>query len=152
MPKKRISYPLPSWSATGTDGSGTSCPEVRRARDAFRIASTETPTSANTASHMLAMPKAPKANKQQLNAQRKYDVLPHNAQRFVGKSGPPPPIWTACRPSVRYPQPRSPHRNRVPPMAMPISARESTGASLMPSPTKASFPLPLVFLQRGVST
>ncbi len=26
-------------------------------------------------------------------------------------------------------------------MAMPMSARESTGASLMPSPTKASFPL-----------
>ena len=28
------------------------------------------------------------------------------------------------------------------PMAMPISALDSTGASLMPSPTKASFPLP----------
>ena len=30
------------------------------------------------------------------------------------------------------------------PMAMPMSARVSTGASLMPSPTKASLPLPLV--------
>ena len=34
------------------------------------------------------------------------------------------------------------------PMAMPMSARVSTGASLMPSPTKASLPLPLVSRSR----
>ncbi len=35
------------------------------------------------------------------------------------------------------------------PMAMPTSARDSTGASLMPSPTKASFSLPLGGKQRS---
>ena len=32
----------------------------------------------------------------------------------------------------------------IAPIAMPMSARESTGASFMPSPTKASFALPVV--------
>jgi len=39
----------------------------------------------------------------------------------------------------------------IAPMAIPISARVSTGASLIPSPTKARFPFPL-FSRRSSST
>ena len=47
---------------------------------------------------------------------------------FIGSSS----ISTTSAASMAASEPMAP-------MAMPMSARESTGASLMPSPTKASF-------------
>ena len=40
----------------------------------------------------------------------------------------------------------------IAPIATPMSARASTGASLMPSPTKASIPSPAFFCESSSST
>ena len=71
--------------------------------------------------------------------QREDDVLIYDAEALVGDARWPWRSSAGRRPSARRRQPRWPASDPIAPMAMPISARESTGASLMPSPTKASF-------------
>ena len=98
-----------------------------------------TPTSANTASHMVAKPTA--ANTNTANFTPSAKTMFCHTMRMVlramriaeaileGLSS----IRTMSAASIAASDP-------IAPMAMPISARVSTGASLMPSPTKASFP------------
>ena len=85
-----------------------------------------------------ARPSALRISTMRLDRQREHDVLPHDAAWSGGRSTSPRQDGTACRPSVRRPPPRLPRRCPCAPIAMPTSARESTGASLMPSPTKAT--------------
>ena len=101
-----------------------------------------TPTSANTAHHMLAMPTAPSSRNSPLTVSAKtmfsYTIRIHlRAIRMArltlaGSSS----ISTTSAASMAASDPSAP-------MAMPTSARVSTGASLMPSPTKARLPLPV---------
>ena len=57
---------------------------VLSARIAFSIAITETPTSANTASHIFAIPAAPSMRTRALTARAKHDVLFYNLKRLSG--------------------------------------------------------------------
>ena len=100
-----------------------------------------TPTSPNTASHMLAMPSAASTRISSLTPSAKMMfcqtiVMVLRATRIAremldGLSS----MSTTSAASIAASEP-------IAPMAMPTSARVSTGASLMPSPTKASLPLP----------
>ena len=101
-----------------------------------------TPTSAMMAIHILATPKAASTRQTSLTASAKAMfcfTMPRHLREilmafeiFSGSSS----ISTTSAASMAASEPRAP-------MAMPMSARDSTGASLMPSPTKArrSFPL-----------
>ena len=103
-----------------------------------------TPTSANIASHILAIPTAPNTRQISLipmaNQMFSYTMRRHFLEIrmalaiFSGSSS----IRTISAASMAASDPMAP-------MAIPISARESTGASLMPSPTNASFPFPVFF-------
>ena len=102
-----------------------------------------TPTSAKMAAHILAMPMAPSTRHRPLmpsaNTMFSYTIRRHLREMrmaleiFRGSSS----ISTTSAASMAASEPMAP-------MAMPISARDSTGASLMPSPTKASLPSALL--------
>ena len=112
---------------------------VYRARVALSTAMTITPTSAKMAAHIPAMPVHPAAGTA-LDAQRKHDVLVHDAQGAAGDAHGKRDFGGVVI-----------HQHHIcgldggvrtsAPMAMPTSARDSTGASLIPSPTKARFSL-----------
>ena len=117
---------------------------VLSARIAFSIAITETPTSANTASHIFAIPAAPSMRTRALTARANtmfcftilsvFLAILTTVAIFAGLSS----IRTTSAASMAASEPMLP-------MAIPISALVSTGASLIPSPTKAS----LRFSSRG---
>ena len=96
-----------------------------------------TPTSAKMASHISAMPHAPRIRQTALttsaNTMFSYTMRMHLREMlmaleiFIGSSS----ISTTSAASIAASEP-------IAPIAMPMSARERTGASLMPSPTKAS--------------
>ena len=98
------------------------------------MAMTATPTSANTASHMEATPKAPRMRNSPFTA-RANTIFSRTMRRHLramsmawmslaGSSS----ISTTSAASMAASEP-------MPPMAMPTSARDRTGASLTPSPT-----------------
>ena len=103
-----------------------------------------TPTSAKMASHMFAIPAAPSTRQISLmpiaNQIFSYTIRRHFLEIliafaiFSGSSS----MRTISAASMAASDP-------IAPMAIPISARERTGASLMPSPTKASFPFSGLF-------
>ena len=105
---------------------------------ALRMASTDTPTSANTAIHMLPRPSALRISTMNFTPSAKAMFwctmvrvrleMRMAVAIFCGLSS----MSTTSAASMAASEPSAP-------MAMPTSARESTGASLMPSPTKASF-------------
>ncbi len=104
---------------------------------------TATPTSAKTAIHMFAMPKAASTSTANLVPRAKMMfchtmrmVRRATSMAFAMSSG-LSFMSTMSAASMAASDPMAP-------MAMPMSARVSTGASLMPSPTKASLPLPRV--------
>ena len=103
------------------------------------MAKTETPTSAKTAAHIVASPKALKTKTPILTVIAKtifcltiFIVL---LEMFIalaifdGSSV----IITTSAASIAASLPK-------PPIATPISAKAKTGASLIPSPTKTTFP------------
>ena len=100
--------------------------------------------------HMLAMPKAPRIKQATLmpmaNQIFSLTIAKHLREIlmplaiFKGSSS----ISTTSAASIAASDPMAP-------MAIPISARDSTGASLMPSPTKASLPRDL-FCSKSSST
>ena len=106
---------------------------------ALRTARTVTPTSAKTAIHMVARPSTasrststlmPIANAMFSLAMRRVRRAMRTAAAILdGLSS----MSTTSAASMAASEPSAP-------MAMPISARVRTGASLMPSPTKASVP------------
>ena len=106
---------------------------------ALRMAITATPTSPNTASHILASPAAESASiatltmmENQMFSYTTFMVL--RAMRLArGRPLRSSFISTMSAASIAASLP-------TPPMAMPMSERMSTGASLMPSPTKHTAP------------
>ena len=100
---------------------------------------TITPTSPKMAAHILAAPTATSSRHKALTIRAKamfsYTMRMHLREMrmalaiFRGSSS----ISTTSAASMAASEPMAP-------MAMPISARDSTGASLTPSPTKASLP------------
>ena len=109
-----------------------------------------TPTSANIASHIFAIPSAPNTKQMNLTANAKtifcFTILNVLVEIFIAREifNGSSSIKTTSAASMAASLPR-------PPIAIPISARESTGASLIPSPTKASFSL-TDFLANNFST
>lgn len=105
-------------------------------RMALRIASTATPTSANTAIHMVAIPNALRRSTRILIPKAKtifcitiflvFFAMRRPTEIFRKSSS----ISTTSAASMAASEP-------IAPMAMPTSAPANTGASLMPSPTKA---------------
>ena len=105
----------------------------------FRTASTITPTSAKIAIHILAIPIAPRSRHTSFtpieNHMFSFTIRRHFTDIFIafdifmGSSS----IRTISAASIAASDP-------IAPIAMPISALERTGASFMPSPTKASAP------------
>ena len=101
---------------------------------------TITPTSAKMAAHIPAIPSAPSSRHSALmpSANTMFWCTMRRVRRamriasaiFAGSSS----ISTTSAASMAASEPSAP-------MAMPTSARDSTGASLMPSPTKARFSL-----------
>ena len=57
-----------------------------KTRMEFRIAITATPTSANTAAHILAMPAAPRISISPLTPRAKNNILFNNFQRSSGNT------------------------------------------------------------------
>ena len=55
-----------------------------KARSEFKIAMTETPTSAKTASHMVAIPITPRSSTNPLTPRGKDDILFNDTQRTPG--------------------------------------------------------------------
>ncbi len=104
-------------------------------RIAFRIAITDTPTSAKTAAHILAQPVALKSRTKELYApRRKNNIFICNADRLSGN--PHNSEIFRVRPSSEpHPAASIAASGRGHPIAIPTSARASTGASLIPSPT-----------------
>ncbi len=110
-------------------------------RIAFKIAITETPTSANTASHILATPNAPRSSTSAFIKSAKtifcFTILKvfleifTTCAIFLTSSS----IRTTSAASIAASEP-------ILPIAIPTSTLVSTGASLIPSPAKASFSLP----------
>ena len=101
----------------------------------FATAARAVPISANTASHMVAIPYAPNSMKMPLTVNASM-IFCHTIRRvclaiatasviFMGESS----IKTISAVSTAASLPSAP-------MATPTSARASTGASLIPSPTK----------------
>ena len=121
-----------------------------RIRIAFRTAMIVTPTSPNTASHIPAMPSAPRTRNTLLMPRAitmfcitiRFVAFATSmaSTSFDGSSV----IRTTSAASIAASEPR-------PPMAMPTSVRARTGASLMPSPTKASL-LPCRFCLSSISS
>ena len=109
---------------------------IREALMAFRTAKTVTPTSAKTANHIVAMPMEASKSTATLTTMAKTTfclamAIVLRAMRiavatFEGWSS----ISTTSAASMAASLPS-------PPIAMPTSARANTGASLIPSPTKA---------------
>ena len=103
---------------------------------ALRIASTVTPTSAKTASHMFATPKAPSNNIMNFTpmAKKMFCMTIFNVLRATDI-----PSATAMRLSFINMTSEASIAASLPanPMAMPTSASFNTGASLIPSPIKA---------------
>ena len=106
---------------------------------ALRMAKIATPTSANTAIHMFAMPTAASTSTESFTP-KANTMFCHTIPMvlrdrrialaiFDGLSS----MSTISAASMAASEP-------IAPIAIPISARVSTGASLMPSPTKASLP------------
>ena len=126
------------------------CAYFFRIRIAFRTAMIVTPTSPNTASHIPAMPSAPRTRNTLLMPRAitmfcitiRFVAFATSmaSTSFDGSSV----IRTTSAASIAASEPR-------PPMAMPTSARARTGASLMPSPTKASL-LPCRFCLSSISS
>ena len=106
---------------------------------ALRTAKRDTPTSAKTASHMPAKPKAPRHKKTIFTPRANiifcriiffvYRAISTASTSFDGSSV----IRTTSAASTAASLP-SPH------IAIPMSAIARTGASFIPSPIKASFP------------
>ena len=126
------------------------CAYFFRIRIAFRTAMIVTPTSPNTASHIPAMPSAPRTRNTLLIPRAitmfcitiRFVAFATSmaSTSFDGSSV----IRTTSAASIAASEPS-------PPMAMPTSARARTGASLMPSPTKASL-LPCRFCLSSISS
>ena len=104
---------------------------------ALSTASTMTPTSAKTAHHMVAMPTAPRIRNSDFDAQGKDDVLVDDAHALAGHGAWPRTAWRGRRPSAPRRRPRWRRRCPARPWQCPRPPGMSTGASLMPSPTKA---------------
>ena len=105
-------------------------------RMAFTMAIRATPTSAKTASHRVASPPAPKASTNSLTP-KASEMFCHTIRRvclpaqmavatFEG--------WSVCITTSAVSMAAS---LPSPPIAIPTWLRARTGASLMPSPTKA---------------
>ena len=118
---------------------------------ALSTASTITPTSAKMPSHILATPTAVSSRQAILMPMAKtmfwWTMRRHLREMAMalailrGSSS----IRTMSAASMAASEPMAP-------IAMPMSARESTGASLMPSPTKASASFGLSLAARSSST
>lgn len=109
-----------------------------KARVALRTASTITPTSAKMASHMPAIPSAPKIRQiafiARANTMFSLTIFNVFKEIFIARE-------IIGRVIIHQNDIRCFNRRigTRAPIAIPISARERTGASLIPSPTKASF-------------
>ena len=106
------------------------------ARMAFNTASTITPTSAKIASHILTMPTMPNIRQMPFtpNAMTIFSLTMRRHFRDMRIALPIFVVSSSMSTtSAAYMATSLP----IAPIAMPTSARDNTGASLMPSPTKA---------------
>ena len=103
---------------------------------AFRIASKATPTSANTASHMVAMPTAPNSNTASFTpkARMMFCQTIRRVARPMRMAVATLDGWSFCITTSAVSMAASLPK---PPIAIPTLLIASTGASLIPSPTKA---------------
>ena len=119
---------------------------VRMARVEFRIAMTDTPTSAKTAAPICARPTAPSTSTIALTPSAKTIFSRAMPMVFLAMCIASPSFeglssrMTRSAAAIAASEPR-------PPMATPTSDCASTGASFMPSPTKTSV-LPFASLAR----
>ena len=104
---------------------------------ALITAMTVTPTSANTAIHMVASPSAARSSTSNLTAManttfcRAMEMVRREMEMAVATFFGLSSMSTTSAASMAASEPSAP-------MAIPTSALANTGASLMPSPTKAS--------------
>ena len=110
---------------------------------AFRTASTITPTSAKIAAHMFAAPTATSARQANFTT-RENTMFCLTMPMHLREMRMALAIWSGSS-SIRTMSAASMAASLpIAPIAMPMSARVRTGASLMPSPTNASLPFVLL--------